>query len=54
MMMRYGAIKCSNGKNMILGTKLTSDEILTVFITVCVTLKSYLMSFICVISHLGN
>lgn len=34
MMMRHCAIKCSNGKDMILGIKLTWDEILPVFITV--------------------
>ena len=54
MIMRPCAIKCSNGKNMILGIRLTWDEILTVFITVHVALNKFIISFIFLISYLGN
>lgn len=44
-MVRHCAIKCSNEKNMILGIRLTQDQILTVFITVCVTLNKLFNKF---------
>lgn len=42
MMRRHCGIKYSNGKNMILGIKMSWDEILTVFITVHVILNKWL------------
>lgn len=36
---RHGAVRCSNGKNMVLGIRLTLAQIVTVFMAVCVTLN---------------